>query len=850
MRHHTASSPRTYFDYRAGTMLLVIALLAMLPWQGAQAAAIMGEERLSSPGEWRMLTQAASVPGKAAAMNNRYYSELSNTNANQQGVPDTNPLAKNQPSPVYAPPSATTSLKFVKTWTGVPKGSAPEISVSVCYQRGEETITVPGTARKLRYPNTILEWQNLPYAQGINYQVCETNLGGFTPGTPVYTPSVVSSVKYEPSQHQTSWTLQKPNFIITRTTHNGPYVIWTLNQVENQQEFITNVLAAAGSSLHQPLQGLAEHAGQIIWLSGSRVNYDVFPADPHRGQITIRNTFTMQGTVDKANITYQGENTWTHFATGEYSSQVVALENTYDAKGTLTLHGIKTLQGRGIGKEDDFTFSVRDGKNLVATGANNGTGGITFTPIQYTLADVARSPITLTVDENQSEMPAGVTPDRNSYIVTVLLSDKADGTLAVVPFYSGGGLEFVNTYEAAGSLTLTGTKILEGRGMREGDNFTFIVKEGETQVATGANSGTGTITFTPIQYTLADVARSPIILTVAEEQKAMPAGVSPDNSKHTVTVALDDNGDGTLTAIPSYPEKGLVFLNSYEPPAPAVVHITAEKELHGQQLRADQFLFDLQDREGNVLQTVGNDAEGKVVFQPVVFSAPGEDLILQVAERKGKAPGITYDETRYTLHYHVMLQQGNVLGAELVMVEKNGVEAGLNDALTFRNLYTPPTPSYPALRVPIKFQKILRNAPLQAGAFTFQLKDAQGKVLAQVTNDAQGGVTFPERTFSRAVSNYLYTISEVPGNDPQMTYDDTVYTLKVTTWGEEGKLKYKVDAKKDGVPYGGDLTFVNQSIIPPTGDRAPRTMALLLAGGTLLGGWTCLDKRKKQTKTK
>ena len=258
-------------------------------------------------------------------------------------------------------------------------------------------------------------------------------------------------------------------------------------------------------------------------------------------------------------LTDNGDGTIT--ATAEYPESGLKFTNTYSASHTLTLQGNKVMVGRDLTTDDHYTFTVKDGDKIVATGTNKGTGIFTFTPIDYSLADVERSPITLTVTEDASTV-AGVTADPTSYEVTVTLTDNGDGTLDATPAYPVSGLVFTNTYEASGTLVLTGNKVVLGRDLTAEDKYTFTVKDGDTVVATGANNGTGTVTFTPITYTLDDLGRGSITLTVTEEASTV-AYVTADHNSYTVMVALTDNGDGTITATPTYPEGGLKFLNSY-----------------------------------------------------------------------------------------------------------------------------------------------------------------------------------------------------------------------------------------------------------------------------------------------
>lgn len=153
-------------------------------------------------------------------------------------------------------------------------------------------------------------------------------------------------------------------------------------------------------------------------------------------------------------------------------------------------------------------------------------------------------------------------------------------------------------------------------------------------------------------------------------------------------------------------------------------------------------------------------------------------------------------------------------------------------------------PVFTPVSVPLAFTKELKNGSLKAGQFTFVLKDAAGKELARVKNDAQGKVVFPERAFSRVVSNYLYTVSEVPGQKGAVTYDKAVYTVKVTTSIENGALKAAVNYEKDGTPYAGKLVFTNLMQAPKTGDSALLLPLALLAGALLLLGLS-LTRRKK-----
>mgnify|MGYP002408638631 FL=1 len=105
---------------------------------------------------------------------------------------------------------------------------------------------------------------------------------------------------------------------------------------------------------------------------------------------------------------------------------------------------------------------------------------------------------------------------------------------------------------------------------------------------------------------------------------------------------------------------------------------------------------------------------------------------------------------------------------------------------------------------------------------------------------------FPERTFSRKVSGYRFTISEKAGDTRQYTYDSAVYTVLVTTTPANGRLTASVALEKDGAPYEGEILFANIQKLPPTGDSAlAMPLWLLLGAFTLLAAaWLTRHRTK------
>ena len=137
--------------------------------------------------------------------------------------------------------------------------------------------------------------------------------------------------------------------------------------------------------------------------------------------------------------------------------------------------------------------------------------------------------------------------------------------------------------------------------------------------------------------------------------------------------------------------------------------------------------------------------------------------------------------------------------------------------------------------VDILAKKVLEGGVLKAGQFSFELKDADGKVLQTVTNDAEGNVSFHVE-YNKA-GEYHYTISEVVPADAEnnvkdhITYDTAVHEVTVTVANGDGKLDTAVTYDKSPPT---PPTFTNKySTTLPAAGRAGTT-ATYLAGAALL----------------
>lgn len=432
---------------------------------------------------------------------------------------------------------------------------------------------------------------------------------------------------------------------------------------------------------------------------------------------------------------------------------------------------------------------------------NRADGSLVFVPGPVTYTESGT--YTYTVRENDSS-EGGITEDGSLYTIVVEVTDSGDGQLAAdVSILKDGNatdaITFDNSYDPAKTgVTISGTKELTGKDI-ENNMFTFRITgdngapmPSATEVQnTGSSFAFGTIEYTePGTY----------VYHISEVDDGK-TGYTYDGTVYDVTVVVTDT-DGALHTDVSGAD-AIVFKNSYTPDPVTLTGGTAlraHKTLTGRGLNAEEFVFEVKDADGNVLTTGTNDADGNIVFKDLTFSEAGTYLYT-VSEKDNNIGGIAYDDSIYTVQIDVRDAGGYLEAAVKYLAEQQEVQLP-----EFENTYTAqPT------AVSLGASKILTGRTLRDGEFTFQLKDADGTVVARARNDASGAVKFDELSFSRP-GTYTYTVAEVEGSDSTITYDKTVYTAVIQVADDlQGHLVASV-ADQSGA--GLDMTFTNKYTEP------------------------------------
>ena len=452
----------------------------------------------------------------------------------------------------------------------------------------------------------------------------------------------------------------------------------------------------------------------------------------------------------------------------------------------------KVLTGRDL-KADEFSFELVEGEGedakVVATGTNVARGKITMNPIEYTEAGEH----TYTLREaNGGTASNGITYDGKTYTIVTTITDNGDGTLSATHKLQGANeAKFNNSYkpnpdESSVTDQITATKVLDGRDLKEGE-FHFELVEGNDVVAAGTNDAEGNITMIPIEYTAAGEHTYTL-----REVKGNAGGITYDGKTYTVVTTITDNGDGTLSATHVLKDVDEAkFVNSYKPgskDSSVTDQITATKSLDGRDLKAGEFRFELV--EGNdVVATGTNNADGKIVMDPVTYTAAGEHTYTLRETKAGATEnGITYSTAEYTI---VTTVTDNGDGTLIVEHKLQN-----NKKATFENAYNV-TPKSSSVTDQVKATKSLTGRDLKASEFHFELVEGND-VVATGTNAADGKIAMSEIAYTEA-GKHTYTLREVPGDAGNgITYDDKTYTIETTITDKgDGTLVAKHELKGD-----------------------------------------------------
>ncbi len=329
---------------------------------------------------------------------------------------------------------------------------------------------------------------------------------------------------------------------------------------------------------------------------------------------------------------------------------------------------------------------------------------------------------------------------------------------------------------------------------------------------------------------------------------ADPSGWTYDGHEAFVTVHVRDDGEGALEATVSYDNDGATteadkavdnaaaFTNAYSTTSTDAdtgsANVQLTKVLEGKAWNGDSFTFQIaadesnpnapmpKDTEVTVSAPTGKDAnnndQATFDFGSITFDTPGT-YVYKVTEVEGDNAGITYSNNEATITITVT---DNHQGALVATV---GIENNV-----FTNTYASEL-DY-AAGGGLKIAKTFENATMREFGFTVTPKDAAsaeklGIDMAGETFTTKQGETVGDDNASHAEiavldtaaeakftqadagDTYTYTVKETAGSDEGVTYDDTEYTVTITT-ADDGKGGIKVTTTvTDGADYNESYVY-------------------------------------------
>ncbi|MDO4532268.1 MAG: FctA domain-containing protein, partial [Coriobacteriia bacterium] len=285
------------------------------------------------------------------------------------------------------------------------------------------------------------------------------------------------------------------------------------------------------------------------------------------------------------------------------------------------------------------------------------------------------------------------------------------------------------------------------------------------------------------------------------------AGVANDEeaSGKTVTVSVEDNGDGTMTATVS-PTAGITFTNTYSvEPTTASFPVKKVMDVPTGLDGPDSWSYDIAvvanggAPEAETMSGTVTDAADTITFGDFTYTEPG--TYTYTVSEDGTVDGVTNDEDA----------SGKTVTVSVEDDKQGGLTATVKPAagITFTNTYgVEPTEETPEASKTVSVFPLayLFDEEAGTGQFEFQVKDGD-EVVAKGYNNDKGVVAFTPALKFEMPGTYEYTIVEVDDGQGGITYDKTVVKLVVTVT-DDHKGNLVAELKYDGETT--PPTFENQ----------------------------------------
>lgn len=595
----------------------------------------------------------------------------------------------------------------------------------------------------------------------------------------------------------------------------------------NEESFTFEIAVADGSAENTPLPSektltltkptpdgdtATGHFGDITYTKPGEYSYTIREVQGADGTAAITqwddSVYTVNVTVEDNGA---GKLHITDFTVESDGSNYsgISFTNRYEADPnptkTVTDESRNNIDNTLVSPGQKLTYTIHWVNNAVdATGK--------YTPAEITVTDTVPANTTFdsadnggTWDKTDNKVTWKFTADPNT-------EGNVSFTVKVNESISGENGEINNSALVGNRTTNTTHNYLPGKTADKDANTTLKVGD--------------ELTYTIKYKNLED---APATVTVTD---AVPAGtefVSADNdgvyANGTVTWNLADVASGTegsvsfkvrvtINAVGSPIEnQAKVQIGDHNPvtttktktenieqPSPASVTLTAHKTLisdvGNHTLAAGEFAFNLLDKDGKIVRTALNDAEGNVTFEALSLDTIGE-YTYTICEVDGKLGYMTYDASKYTVSFKVYDAQNGKLAATEPVYSLN------NETVTkveFTNHYTAELPEDASFG--LTANKALTGRSMIDGEFVFTLEDEGGNIVATARNDAEGNIVFPKVGLKNVQEAYTALLAAAepvqPAAEPTPAEDEQPVKIED---GEQAPLETAVAANSlEGTP--------------------------------------------------
>lgn len=412
------------------------------------------------------------------------------------------------------------------------------------------------------------------------------------------------------------------------------------------------------------------------------ITYVVKDVD-HTGKLAVvSKTVTPTAGANGKNITFT--NHYSPKNVGYSISGVKNIVNTDTATSRVPQDGEFQFQLNAVSARDADGNAISMNDMPMPAGSQNGTvtvtnkgSGFTFGQMVYTMPGAYTYHVKELAGTDKT-----IGYSTQEYDVTVTVTDQ-DGMLSATVDRQTNDIRFDNTYTPTPvGVTVKADKRLAGRDLNDGEfaaelkdsdgnllqtkRFARVPRDAQSDKA-NVREGEGTLEFDKLTFD-----RAGVYTYTVTEQDGNLGGVTYDRTVHTVTVTVtEDAKTHRLVAAVSYSngeggEEGILFRNTYQP-GNVMVELAARKNLTGRGLKADEFEFELVDKDGKVIDSARNDKDGDIRFKPLTYGRDnngiddcGEHRYV-IRERNTGEKNVTYDRTEH----HVTVTVGDDLQGNL-----------------------------------------------------------------------------------------------------------------------------------------------------------------------------------------